>query len=213
MTPICKICGAITYEIHDEQFDIIYDRCKTCSFIHQRDEYHVSFEEERAEYDLHENSIEDQGYVNYLDSFLQVSVDPFIQQGNALDFGCGPEPVLAEVLKRRGFMTKTYDRHFKHDEDALDLKYDLITSTEVFEHFHDPVVEMEKISRLLIKGGILSIMTSVPPEDEAFKKWSYRREQTHISFFTKKSLEILSKKFDMECIYHDDKRITVFRKL
>ncbi len=63
----------------------------------------MTFDEERAEYDLHENSIEDMGYVNYLDNFLIKAVDPYINEGQALDFGCGPEPVLAELLKRGVF--------------------------------------------------------------------------------------------------------------
>jgi len=213
MTSICKICGSSTYQVHDEQFDIIYDRCNECAFIHQDVSSHVTFEQEREEYDLHENSIEDEGYVSFLDKFLKIGVDAFIKEGSALDFGCGPEPVLAELLKRRGFEVKTYDRHYPHDIDALDFKYDLITSTEVFEHFHDPVEEMSKISDLLRSGGQLSVMTSVPPEDESFKKWAYRREQTHISFYTLKSLEVLAQKNGMSIIYHDSKRITVFRKL
>lgn len=212
MISICKVCSAKTYDLYDKQFDITYSRCENCGFIHLQDDHHVSFGEERAEYDLHENSIEDEGYVNYLDRFLQVAVDPFVKSGMALDFGCGPEAVLAELIKKRGFAVKTYDRHFSHDEDALNHKYDLITSTEVFEHFHDPALEMKKISDLLSDGGVLSIMTSVPPVDDAFLKWSYRREQTHISFFTKKALETLGHSFGMEIIYHDEKRITVFKK-
>lgn len=209
---ICKVCGEKTYDLFDAQFNIVYKRCSTCGFIHLNDDHHVSFDEERAEYDLHENSIEDEGYVNYLDRFLKTAVDPYVSEGKALDFGCGPEPVLAELLKRRGYDVRTFDRHFKHDADALEQKYNLITSTEVFEHFHDPVQEMKLISDLLAPGGVLAIMTSAPPEDGVFLKWSYRREQTHISFFTKKALEILAERNMMNMEFHDDKRITVFRK-
>lgn len=212
LTSYCKVCNSEVFALQDIQFNMIYEKCSNCGFIHLANEHHVSFDEERAEYDLHENSIEDEGYVNYLDRFLVAAVDSFIKEGNALDFGCGPEAVLAELLMRRGFSTKTYDRHFDHDADALETKYDLITSTEVFEHFHDPRIEMEKISALLNSGGILAIMTSVPPDEEKFMKWGYRREQTHISFFTKKSLEILGAEFNLEVVYHDNKHVTVFRK-
>lgn len=213
LKPICKICSKNTYKLHDVKFGIVYLRCKNCGFIHLSDDFHVTFDEERAEYDLHENSIEDMGYVNYLDNFLIKAVDPYINEGQALDFGCGPEPVLAELLKKRGFSTKTFDRHYSHDKNALNMKYDLITSTEVFEHFHDPLKEMTHITSCLVPGGILSIMTSVPPSDEDFLKWSYRREQTHISFYTEKALNILAQKHNLQVLYHDKKRITVFKKL
>ncbi len=213
MTSICKVCSGETYDLFDKQFNIMYVRCKSCGFVHLEDEHHVSFDEERAEYDLHENSIEDEGYVNYLDRFLQTAVDPFVKSGKALDYGCGPEAVLAVLVRQRGFTVKTYDRHFEHDKDAFEHRYDLITSTEVFEHFHDPCIEMGKICDLLKSGGLLSIMTSVPPEDKAFLNWGYRREQTHISFFTKEAFKVLGNKCGLELIYHDNKRITVFKKM
>lgn len=213
LKPICKICSENVYNLHDEKFGIIYMRCEKCGFIHLDEAFHVTFDEERAEYDLHENSGEDQGYVNYLDSFLKMAVDPYISEGGALDFGCGPEPVLAALLNMRGFTTMTFDRHYAHDKDALASQYDLITSTEVFEHFHDPVKEMQAISTCMKPGAYLSIMTRVPPTDEAFFNWAYRREQTHISFYTEEALCILAQKNKMKVVYHDHKRITVFKKL
>lgn len=211
---ICKICGSHAKPLHDPQFDQIYMKCTNCGFIHLMDQYHISYESERAEYDLHENSIDDLGYVKYLDNFLSQAVDPFVTSGRALDFGCGPGPVLAELMKQRGLQALTYDRHYQHSEDALDHVYDLITATEVFEHFHDPVSEMALMSSLLKKNGVLSIMTSVPPNSESeFLKWGYRREQTHISFYTLKSLECLGRRFGFEILIHDNKRVTVFRKI
>ncbi len=212
LTSFCKVCHAPVIELNDKQFNIVYLRCSTCGFVHLDDQFHVSFDEEKEEYNLHENSADDEGYVNYLNNFLKIAVDPFINEGSMLDYGCGPGPVLAMLMNKRGFSTKTYDRHFPHDYDALEHKYDLITSTEVFEHFHDPVSEMKKICDLLNPNGILSIMTSVPPHGEAFLKWGYRRERTHISFYTRKSLEQLAKAVDMKVIFHDEKRVTVFQK-
>ena len=213
LKPICKICSKNVYELHDEQFNTVYLRCESCGFIHLTETFHVTFDEERTEYDLHENSSDDEKYVKYLDRFLTEAVDPFIKKGKALDFGCGPEPVLASLLKKRGFSTMTYDRHYSHDEDALIMMYDLITSTEVFEHFHDPAKEMAIIASCIKSGGFLSIMTSVPPSDGPFLKWAYRREQTHISFYTEQALSLLAEKNKMQMVYHDQKRITVFKKL
>lgn len=213
LKPYCKVCGQKVRELEDEPFNTIYLKCTHCGFISLDDRFLVTFDEERAEYDLHENSIEDQGYVDYLDRFLSVAVDPFIKEGKALEFGCGPGPVLAELLSRRGFSVNIYDKHYKPDDSAFNQTYDLITATEVFEHLDAPLETLKKLSGVLAKGGVLSIMTSVPPiEDDEFLKWHYRREKTHISFFTLEALEVLAGACGLEIRYHDKKRITVFKK-
>ncbi len=209
----CKVCGNSCQPLFDEQFHNMYEKCTLCGFIHLQSAYHVTFSEERAEYDLHDNSIEDQGYVKYLERFLAAAVTPFIKEGSALEFGCGPGPVLAELLKRKGFDVSTYDKHFNPDTSVLDLRYDLVTATEVFEHFNNPREDVAGVFSLLGQGGILAVMTSVPPRDDAaFLKWHYRREKTHISFYTRRAFEILAEENGAELIFHDDKRISVFRK-
>ncbi len=214
LKPYCKVCGERVQELEDKQFNTIYLKCPHCGFISLDERFLVSFDEERAEYDLHENSIEDKGYVNYLERFLSVAVDPFVCDGKALEFGCGPGPVLAELLKRRGLSVEIYDKHYKPDESVFNASYNLITATEVLEHLETPLEVFMKLSGILVKGGVLSIMTSVPPVENAdFLKWHYRREKTHISFYTVNALEVLAKKCGLEILYHDEKRITVFRKL
>lgn len=208
----CLICNNETYALNDKQFNVIYHRCKICDFIFLDRKYIVSFNEEKEIYEYHNNSIEDEGYVAMFEKFIT----SFINDVNGkmlLEYGSGPEPVFSELMRRRGFDVTMYDLHYYNDDLYLSKKYDVITSTEVFEHFLNPIEEMEKIIPLLNKGGILAIMTQFPKDDAHFLDWWYRRDVTHISFFTEKSFQVLAKKFDIEVIFTNNKDYMILKKI
>ena len=207
----CKICGNDTYILFDEQFKLDYHRCKKCGFIYEDPKHHATFADEKEEYDRHNNSIEDEGYVNMFKRFIN-AFEPFVTGKKLLEYGSGPEPVFSEVLRREGYNVTSYDPFFLPDESYLDNKYDIITSTEVFEHFSEPFEEFKKLDALIIEGGLMAIMTQFPKDDEHFKTWWYRRDITHISFFTIDSFKELAKAFDYEVMFHNDKDYMILRK-
>lgn len=208
----CKICNSETYELFDEQFDMIYHRCKSCSFIYEDPNHHVSYDVEKNEYDTHNNSIEDEGYVNMFNRFIN-AFNPFVDGKDLLEFGSGPEPVFSEVLRRIGFNVTSYDPFYLPDESYLNKQYDIITSTEVFEHFVDPMKEIEGLVSLLKPEGLLAIMTQFPKDDDHFLKWWYRRDRTHISFYTVETFEYIAKRYHLEIIFKNEKDYMIFRKL
>ncbi|MCT4595957.1 MAG: class I SAM-dependent methyltransferase [Anaeromicrobium sp.] len=209
----CKICESDTNLILDTQFNHEYFKCKACDFIFQSHVHHISYEEERTVYDKHNNSLEDEKYVDRFENFIDKAAGEFVQRGDSLDYGSGPEPVLSVLLERRGFNSYIYDRHYAKDVDYKSRKYDLITSTEVFEHFHDPILDIKNIVDLLKEKGVLAIMTMFPPKDvEIFKDWWYRRDNTHISFYSQKTFEKIAEIFNLEILYSDHKSIISFRK-
>jgi SAM-dependent methyltransferase len=192
MTTIpCKICSTNTTPIYDEQYDHNYYHCSNCDFISLDEKKILSPDQEKKEYSFHQNNFENEGYVNMFREFIDKAIRPHKKQiKTALDFGCGPGPVLAELLKREGFETDIYDKHFAPEKVCLNKKYDLINATEVFEHLKDPVTTLKLLKSLLNPNGILAIMTLFHPNSkEKFKKWWYRRDSTHISFYTPKTFE------------------------
>lgn len=207
---ICKICSSETYILYDAQFNMDYHRCKVCGFIYEDPKHHMSHHSEKEEYGTHNNSIEDEGYVNMFRKF-QRAFEPFVRGKDVLEYGSGPEPVFSEVLRRDGYQVTSYDPFFLPDESYLEYKYDLITSTEVFEHFSEPMVEIEKLLNLLKKDGVLAIMTQFPKTDEHFKTWWYRRDPTHISFYTIESFKKISQKYKLDILFHNDKDYMIFR--
>jgi len=209
----CLICSGETYPLKDKEISVIHHVCKTCGFTFKDPSCIQSFENERALYKNHQNTMENVGYVNMFERFLKAMIDPNINKGCALDFGSGPGPVLYELLKRRGFESAHYDPYFNPDQAVLEKSYDLITSTEVFEHLSEPLKIFKQLESMLETGGYLGIMTSLRPSgDDAFLTWWYRRDKTHIGFFTEDTFKRLCEKTNLEFIDTNHKNYFLFRK-
>lgn len=207
------ICGGTTRPLFDRTLKLSYDVCTLCNFTYKQPAYHPSYEKEKSLYDNHQNSFENKGYVAMFKRFLAQGVTPYITQGKALDFGSGPGPVLYELLKQQGFKANHYDPYFYPDEDALKIRYDLITATEVFEHLSDIKSTLKRLLTALNPGGYLVLMTAFrPKDDEEFLNWWYRRDPTHIAFHTLKSMRHLETQTALNIIFHNDKNIITFQK-
>lgn len=192
MTP-CLICKGETYPLEDLEIKVTHHVCRTCGYAFKDRAHLVDPAKEKALYSNHQNTMENEGYVNMFERFLDFTVDSGSAFGPALDFGSGPGPVLYELLKRRGFESHYYDPYFNDDETVFLRSYGLITSTEVFEHLNDPVGTFRQLEALLKPGGSLAVMTQLRPEgDSEFLKWWYRRDQTHIGFFTEKAMTMMA---------------------
>jgi SAM-dependent methyltransferase len=214
--PLCKICETETTTIYDEQFDQNYYSCPNCEFISLEEEKVLSKEEEHDEYLNHENSLENEGYVKMLEAFIEMAVTPFVKPpAKVLEFGSGPGPVLAHLLKEHKYDVDIYDPFFAPDRAYADKEYDLITSTEVVEHFQEPLESFARMTNSLKPGGILALMTQFHPnaEEEDFLDWYYKRERSHISFYTKRTLKILGELFLLEPIYCNERNVCVLRKI
>lgn len=208
----CKICNEATYELNDKQFDIVYHRCTRCGFIYEDPKFHLNLNDEKSEYDSHNNSIENDGYVNMFRRFIE-AFEPYLKGKRILEYGSGPEPVLSELLRQGGYEVTSFDPFFLPDTNYLNKTYDLITSTEVFEHFVNPIEEIEKLLSLINKGGILAIMTQFPKDDTHFLNWWYRRDITHISFYTIESFEYIAAKYNLEIVFKNEKDYMIFKKV
>ena len=211
----CILCKTESRPLEDTKFGVLYYLCPNCECIFTDPKDIPNSEDEKARYDTHNNSIEDEGYVNMFEQFIDKAVTPYIQTpADALDFGCGPGPVLAELLERRGFDVDKFDPYYFPEKIYEEKIYDLITSTEVFEHMSDPLSAMETISSRLQQGGILGLMTHFHKNnDEEFLSWWYKKDSTHITFYTHKTFAFLAKKFGFEIVYLDDKNVCVLKKV
>ena len=175
----------------------------------------MSGREEREVYLQHENTPENDGYVQMFRDFIDGAILPFSGRiETALDFGCGPGPVLASLLREQGIRTETYDPYFADYPGVLSATYDLITATEVLEHLVHPMTELKRLIRILNPGGILAVMTLFHPNrTDLFQDWWYRRDPTHVGFFTPVTLKAMARDLGLDLAGHDHKRIAVFRKI
>lgn len=211
---VCALCESQTKLIQHPKWGK-YHFCSNCELISKDEKHILSAEEEHAQYNLHNNSIDDPGYVAFFYRFLENAVFPFVSGGKkGLDFGSGPSPVLAELLERNHHhQMDIYDRYYAPKKVYESNQYDLITSTEVVEHLKNPLPYFKLFSDLLKENSILAVMTLFHPNDEElFWNWHYTRDPTHITFYTPRTMEYIASRTNLEVIYTNHKRFTTFRK-
>lgn len=167
-------------------------------------------DEERERYEQHQNTIHNQGYVAFLNTAVNAALPFLSPEKEGLDFGCGPNPVLSELLKQHNLHCRNYDPFFFPTKP--DTGFDFIFATECLEHFHNPEREILYLVSLLRKNGILTIMTSLWNDDTDFINWHYLRDKTHVSIFNFKTIEYMVQSFDLDVLDTDRKRVVVFRK-
>lgn len=173
-----------------------YWRCLHCEATYLEPTQLPTAEEEIDEYRKHHNNLGDPGYRRFLNRLAEPLNQclPPAQQG--LDYGCGPGPLLAQMLEEKGHRMALYDPFFYPDNRVLQVQYDFITCTEVVEHFHHPATDFARLDNLLKPGGCLAVMTCFQTDDAAFANWHYRRDPTHVFFYRENTFMCLAKKFN-----------------
>jgi hypothetical protein len=209
----CKICNEEVNSFEDLELSKFYYHCPKCEFIFLDEKFYVKENEEKKQYDQHNNSLENEGYVKMFEDFLNFVLEgKFIK--TSLDFGSGPSPVLAELLTKVALHVEYYDKFYQPKKVYKDKKYDLITSTEVFEHLKSPNEILKLFSKHINTDGQIAIMTLFHSNNQKeFLKWWYRRDPTHISFFTPKTMKFLADNQNLKITKCDNKRVIVFEHL
>ncbi len=180
----CPLCGGADGEPFHADGRRRFLRCPTCLLVYVPPRFHLDRAAERAEYDLHQNRVDDAGYRRFL-SRLAGPLSARLRPGAVgLDFGCGPGPALAAMLRERGFTVGLYDSFYCPDPSALAGPLDFICATEVVEHLHHPGAELDRLWALLGPGGWLAVMTKLVRDRDAFRRWHYKNDPTHVCFFS-----------------------------
>lgn len=178
--PLCAASGDAYH--HDGSRD--YLRCPRCSLVFVPPEQRLNREAEFAEYLLHDNRIDDPGYRRFLSRLADPLCARLAPAARGLDFGCGPAPALAVMLAQLGHRVELHDSFFCPAPEKLEQSYDFVTATEVVEHLHDPAVVLEGLWDCVRPGGVLAVMTKLAGDLEAFARWHYIRDPTHVCFFS-----------------------------
>ena len=209
----CHICNNPAESFVDERTNITYYHCKSCEYIFKSPECYQSIEEQKSRYDLHENDEDHPGYRAYFQRFIDFVLPLVGIPKTALDFGCGRSTLLASLLEEKGIECEYYDPLY-HPENLNDSKkYELIVSTEVFEHLHQPKEVFHSLLERLEDGGCLALQTQFHPNEvAAFKKWYYHQDPTHIVFFTVKTFRVLAEMYGCEFVGDNGKNMVVIRK-
>lgn len=194
----CPLCGSGACALYFEDARRRYIRCGSCGLVFVPEPYWLSPEEERAEYDLHENAADDPGYRRFLSRLTTPLLERLPPRQRGLDFGCGADSPLSDMLAAHGHRMELYDPFYADHPSALNTTYDYICATEVVEHLRHPEKEFARLFSLLKPGGWLGIMTKMVRDRVAFSKWHYIRDPTHICFYRRSSFAHLAQRFHAE---------------
>lgn len=188
----CPLCaGNRVSGFHEDRLRQ-YLRCATCRLIFVPPAFHLSPADERAEYDLHQNSPDDQRYRRFLNRLFE-PVSVLLTPGSSgLDFGSGPGPTLSVMFEEAGHEMSIYDPFFAPDPSAFTRQYDFVTASEVVEHFRSPAEDLHRLWSCVKPGGLLGIMTKLALDQTSFAGWHYKSDRTHVSFFSRETLEWLA---------------------
>ncbi|GAM54645.1 putative methyltransferase [Vibrio ishigakensis] len=162
-------------------------------------------EQEKAIYDQHENDPGDQGYRRFLSRIAEPMDERLGSNQQGLDFGCGPGPALAQMMRERGHNVDLYDLYYYPHSEVLQKQYDFVMATEVIEHLYQPDEVWQQWLSLLKLGAYLGLMTKLVKDVEAFSTWHYKNDQTHVLFFSRATFEYLAERdsLDLEFIGND----------
>lgn len=207
----CPVCASISTRFFARIDRQDYRRCDTCLATFLIPAQLPSLSVEVGEYQKHNNDPNDAGYQAFLSQVTHPLSRRLPPGAQGLDYGCGPGPALANMMRQQGFAMRLYDPIFVPDETALTQRYDFITCTEVVEHFHQPKAEFERLDKLLQPGGWLAIMTCWQTDDGKFAQWHYRRDPTHVVFYKQQTLQFLAHQFGWQ-MHVPQKNVALMQK-
>ncbi len=205
MQQTCPLCGEDNAHVFHEDKRRSYFRCSQCLLVFVPEYQHLSLAAEKAIYELHQNDRYDPRYR----AFLSRAVDPLRDKLNSnacgLDFGCGPGSAIVPMMHEYGFQIEQYDPVYADDPGVLESQYEYLMCTEVVEHFRQPSVSFDVLFSLLQPRGVMAIMTKMVLDRDAFSRWHYKNDLTHISFFSRETFQWLAKKYQASLeFYHND---------
>ncbi len=199
-TILCPLCSSSAKNYHHDK-SRAYFQCPNCRLVFVQTGAFLSAQEEKSRYDLHQNSPDDTAYRKFLSRMCDPMVNRLSMGSRGLDFGCGPGPTLSVMFEELGYPMTIYDPFYAADESVLAIEYDFVTATEVVEHLQNPKQSLNRMWRCIKPGGYLGIMTKLVIDQEAFAKWHYKNDDTHICFYSKETFGWLSRQWQTEPVF------------
>lgn len=194
----CILCLSddIEHLFNADGFD--YQHCKNCDLIFVKPGQRLEPDKEKSRYDLHENDPADEQYRKFLSQLYTPLSKKLSLKSTGLDFGSGPGPTLSVMFEEDGQTVHIYDPFYAPDKSVFKRQYDFITTTETPEHLFNPRKEFDLLWSCLKPGGYLGIMTKLVSSLEEFEDWHYRKDDTHVTFYSEETFQWIADHYKAE---------------
>lgn len=214
----CKICNGPTKKFDNgfvlNKYHIDYFQCEKCGFVQTESPYWLKESYSDA------ISISDTGVMSRNIIFSKLATIMISLCVNTkrdfLDYG-GGYGIFTRMMRDNGFNFYWYDKYAINlvargfEGSISERKYEAITSFENFEHFENPIEEIEKIFSLT-DFVLFSTELITVPAPSTNNWWYYCLEHgQHISIFSNKTLEYIAKKYGYNLI-SNGRNLHIFSK-
>lgn len=207
MNTVCKICSCVSQRLDVAKilgkYDVNYWHCPMCGFVQTDEPYWLEEAYSSAITSLDVGIVQRNiKNANQLLFFMK-----FIPDGICLDFG-GGNGMLTRMMRDYGFDFCHYDKYAKNEyargfEADMSKKYMLITAFENFEHYVNPLEEIDNLMKFTnVLYFSTELIASRPP---LVKDWWYYVPVTgqHISFYSLETLKFIAKKYECQLLSDD----------
>ncbi|QLY40131.1 class I SAM-dependent methyltransferase [Hujiaoplasma nucleasis] len=206
MTQKCRLCQH-PMDFFDSARNRDYYRCPQCDSIQLDHEQLLNPMDEKKRYDTHNNDIMDKGYQSFVSPITNYILNHFDKDDQGLDFGAGPGPVISKLLMDQSYSISQYDPFFHPDNELLNKSYDYIIACEVIEHFNHPKSSFNAIKKSTKTNGQWIFMTYLYDDSIDFQKWHYKNDETHVIFYSKKTLEYIKNIYQFKSLIINNRLI------
>ena len=204
-TSICRVCKMKVEDIFStvllQKHPTQYFQCLDCGYVQTEETYWLE--------EAYKTSINDSDTGMIMRNLWHRNITAtliyflFNNKGNFLDYG-GGYGVFVRLMRDVGFDFYWQDNHTENlfakgfeFQNSEKLIVELLTCFEAFEHFVDPLTELENL--LSISRNILLSTELIPePTPPPGEWWYYGVEHgQHIGFFREKTFEYLAEKHNL----------------
>ena len=193
--------------------EINYFNCANCDLIFLDPKHRLSAEDEKKRYELHENNVLDLGYQNFVGELCATVQANQLPNAKGLDYGSGKSSAVSYLLKQDSYQIQSYDPFFEPDSAQLTPQsFDYVILCEVAEHFFHPRIEFEKLKSYLKPQGFLFILTALKTDQIDFDTWSYRRDPTHVCFYSEKTFQWIKEDLGFKVLKIEKPNLIVLQK-
>ncbi len=207
----CRLCQSDSCSLFCSDKTRNYFRCNKCQLIFVPPDAFITAEKEKKRYALHDNTPDNDDYVQYLQNMAEeLHRIPFTSP-KVLDYGCGAEKVLTDILLSKGVDCTAYDPLYDITFKIENNIFDIVILCEVVEHLRDIRKEVAIIKTILKPQGYVLIRTELFGEGVDFVNWWYVQDPTHNNFFSLPSMHQFGELLGRKIFYSNDKNIFILK--